>query len=98
MAKRASRAATAQETLRILLSGSYTAPGGQSVSIAEALAAARDGSVLYTPRRLKAVVAEVEVRLRERRGEPAAVLEVVNETTLRGARRLLAEGCTRVVA
>jgi uncharacterized protein (TIGR02452 family) len=97
MAKRASRAATAQETLRIQLSGGYTGPAGQAVSIAEALASARDGSVLYTPRRLKAVVAEVEGRLRERGGGPTAV-EVVNEPTLRAARRLLAEGCPRVVA
>src|SRR5262245_59990557 len=83
MAKRASRAATAQETLRIQLSGGYTGPGGQAVSIAEALSSARDGSVLYTPRRLKAVVAEVAGRQRERGGGPATVLEVVNEPTLR---------------
>jgi uncharacterized protein (TIGR02452 family) len=99
MAKRATRAATAQETLRILEEGGYTSPAGRRVSVAGELAAARSGSVLYTPQKLGRLVTEAAGRLGEPVGGLSTTFEVVNETTLHAARRLRGEGSgARVLA
>ena len=99
MSKRSTRAAIAQETLSILDRGHYSVPGGRQVSIADELGAARTGSVLYTPDQLEIVVKDVLVTLQHRADSTGTTFEVVNETTLNAARRLLSEeGSGRVLA
>ena len=71
------------EALAIGERGAYTSPAGTAVSVAELIAAARAGTVSYPPgQALPAGDA--------RRWETA--VEVVNETTLSAARRLLDDG------
>ncbi|NKZ04432.1 poly(ADP-ribose) glycohydrolase domain-containing protein [Actinomadura latina] len=50
------RRTTAQETVAILERGSYTAPSGRAVSIADGLARAVEGTVLYRPDELDALL------------------------------------------
>ena len=92
MANRTRRAQVARETLAILEAGGYTAPSGREVSIRAGLAAARSGSVLYAPARFEEVSRRRDQVLRGLDGRPPAAFEVVNETTLRAARRLLRDG------
>ncbi|MCB9751872.1 MAG: TIGR02452 family protein [Myxococcales bacterium] len=83
------RAAIARETLEILERGGYAAPGGDVVSIAAELDAARAGARHYRPEELSALRERVTARLRAagpRR--PATRFEVTGETTLAAARRL----------
>jgi uncharacterized protein (TIGR02452 family) len=91
MSKRSTRAATAEETVRILERGHYTSPAGKSVRIAAELDASRDGSLLYTPHDLAGVVGESARVLRGSSSPHTTVFEAVNETTLHAARRLLEE-------
>jgi uncharacterized protein (TIGR02452 family) len=74
---------TAQETVAIMERGGYTAPSGRTVSIADDLARAVEGTVLYRPGELDALLA----------GPPGGEavrtrVEVTGETTLAAARRL----------
>jgi uncharacterized protein (TIGR02452 family) len=92
MAKRKQRAETARETLAILERGGYTGPAGTEVSIKDDLESARSGSVLYAPADFGAVFRERDRLLGERGGRPPVSFEVVNETTLQAARRLVGEG------
>ncbi|TDC58376.1 TIGR02452 family protein [Actinomadura sp. KC345] len=80
------RRMTAQETVEILGRGDYPAPSGRTVSIAESLARAVQGTILYRPdeldellRRLPAATRGAETRI-----------EVTGETTLAAAHRLCA--------
>ena len=99
MAKRAQRAETAQETLAILDRGGYTSPAGRAVAIQADLDSARSRSVLYRPGDFDEVLRRRDRLLAERAGRPPAIFEVVNETTLAAARRLVAaEPGTRVLA
>jgi uncharacterized protein (TIGR02452 family) len=71
------------ETLRILHKGSYTPPSGRTVNIAGALVAAQSATVSYPP----------DAHL----PDPVACghetkIEVVNETTLEAAARLVSQG------
>lgn len=91
MSKRSTRAAIAEETLSILDRGHYTIPNGGQVSIADQLEAARTGSVLYEPDQLDKVVNNAVVTLQARTHSSVTTFEVVNETTLSAARRLLKE-------
>jgi uncharacterized protein (TIGR02452 family) len=91
MAKRATRAQVAQETVSILERGHYLTPAGQQVSIRDALASAKARSVLYTPDEFTVVFSRRDQRFKDRGVRPAVDFEVVNETTLHAARRLLQE-------
>jgi len=85
---REARAALAEDTLRILSSGGYTAPSGREVSIAEPLDKAMDGTRTLTPAdgpRLPA----------DRPYNTATTL--ANETTLEAGRRLVDEGLDLVI-
>ncbi|QKW37718.1 TIGR02452 family protein [Actinomadura sp. NAK00032] len=81
------RRMTAQETVAILERGDYTAPSGRTVPIADGLARAVEGTVLYRPQELDALLA----RLPEG-GTEATRIEVTGETTLAAARRLCGGG------
>jgi uncharacterized protein (TIGR02452 family) len=98
MSKRTTRAQIAQETLTILASGQYVGPGGETVDLQSDLASAQAGSVLYRPGDFKRVFPRRDEILRERGDAPPTEFQVVNETTLHAARRLLDEGSTRVLA
>ncbi|TYK46118.1 TIGR02452 family protein [Actinomadura decatromicini] len=78
----------AQETVSIIERGGYASPSGRTVPIADALAEAVRGTVLYRPdelddllRRLPAADPGTETRI-----------EVTGETTLAAAHRLRAQG------
>ena len=71
----------AQETLAILERGFYKAPSGRSISVAEALQAAIDGSVLYRPDAFPNPMPP-------QAGPFTTCVEVTGETTLEAAERL----------
>src|SRR5262245_43070690 len=98
MAKRTTRAQVAQETLRIHERGDYLSPTGRHVSIRDALASAQARSILYTPDHFGEVSARGDRLLRDAGARPAVSIEVVNETTLHVARRLVREGGRSVLA
>lgn len=89
--------AVAKETLEIVERGAYEAPSGRRVELAEALARAVRGTVLYRPETLERLVA---MRAAAAVGAGAApCVEVTPESTAEAARRLVeAEGEARVVA
>lgn len=79
-----SQAATlGRETKRILEAGRYTAPSGRTVEIADDVRRAVEGTLPYPPD---------EPVPRPRFSPVATRFEVVNETTLDAARRLVADG------
>ena len=86
---RNARKAAAEETLHIIESGSYIAPRGTTNDIAAAVRECREATRLLTPEALSAL--EHEVLARPSPGYTTQI-EVVNETTLVGVRRLVAEG------
>lgn len=87
MANRDERARIAAETVTITRTGTYRAPSGRTVSIADSVRAAVEASVLFTPREAAGLPARAEAMLaaRDRRATPFAVR---NETTFAAARRL----------
>lgn len=88
----------AQQTLAILDRGSYVTPSGQTVSLGDAVERAVAGTRTYPPAELVALLERTaaEPSLTPQPGAPT--VEVTEETTAAGARRLLAEGAGRVVA
>ncbi|WP_346044115.1 TIGR02452 family protein [Actinomadura chokoriensis] len=81
------RRMTAQETVAVLERGGYTAPSGRTVSIAGGLARAVEGTVLYRPDDLDALLEHPPA------GAGADTrIEVTGETTLAAARRLCGGG------
>ena len=81
--KRSTRAAMAQETVRICEVGSYTAPDGRKVEIGQTLRRATEGSELCS--------SDSELASVHSRGE-AARIEVTRETTIAASRRLAMAG------
>ncbi|QFG20849.1 TIGR02452 family protein [Actinomadura sp. WMMB 499] len=82
------RRSVARETIAIIERGEYTAPSGRTVPVAESIARARRGTVLYRPEELDALLRTVA-------DGPAGAgtrIEVTGETTLAAARRLAAPG------
>jgi hypothetical protein len=57
--KRSTRVAIAQETVAIVERGSYVAPSGRTVDIADAVRACLDGTRHFTPEDLKRLRKEV---------------------------------------
>lgn len=80
---RSQAAALGRETKRILELGHYTAPSGRTVDIADDVRRAVEATLPYPPD---------EPVPRPRFSPVATRFEVVNETTLDAARRLVAEG------
>ena len=74
------RATTAKHTLAICETGDYLAPSGRRVSIAEKLAKAKAGTVLYSPEN-PPVARQPTIRRTTR-------FEVRNETTFQALQRL----------
>ncbi|MBA2947046.1 TIGR02452 family protein [Streptomyces himalayensis] len=72
----------AQHTEEIVAAGSYIGPAGREVSIAAAVAAARDGTRIYGPGPVPMDPAVVTVTA------PTTVIEVTGESSLEAARRL----------
>ncbi|MCD7445133.1 TIGR02452 family protein [Streptomyces lincolnensis] len=68
----------AHETERIVAAGSYRAPDGREVSLAEAVAVARDGTRMYGPGPVDVAPSAAE----------ATLIEVTGESSLEAARRL----------
>lgn len=85
---RDARKAAAEETLRIIERGSYVAPRGATIVVADAIRECREATRLYTPDDLSSL--ERDVLARPSPGF-ATRIEVVNETALTGVRRLVAE-------
>lgn len=75
----------AQETLAICERGTYTSPTGERLSIEAAMAAARAGTTLYTPRRLRDLLYAPPLPSSE---VAAASIELRPETSMEAARRL----------
>jgi uncharacterized protein (TIGR02452 family) len=98
MAKRTTRAQIAQETLTILEEGAYLHPGGGRIALRDDLASARSRSLPYSPEQFANVSEQRDLLLRDRTRAPVT-FEVVNETTLHAARRLVeGEPGARVLA
>ena len=91
---RSDRATQARQTVRILEDGSYVLPDGQTVALAQDIKRCVDNTRLLTPGELTALAGTLSMP------EPTSscVIEVENETTLAGIRRLLAEGAAPVAA
>ncbi|MEU3885177.1 TIGR02452 family protein [Streptomyces sp. NPDC029041] len=71
----------ARETEQIVAAGSYRAPGGREISIAEELRAAREGTRLYGPDPVPLPADRVT-------GGRTTLIEVTGESSLAAARRL----------
>lgn len=98
MSKRTTRAQIAQQTLSILEEGAYLHPSGGRIPLRDELASARSRSILYSPDDFHEVFQQRDQLLRDRPSS-AVAFEVVNETTLSAARRLVAaEPGARVLA
>ena len=85
-----------REALNIIRAGQHEAPSGRTVEIDDLVQAAVAGTTSYPP---ESPVPDPREPGRDPAGEITAetVVEIVNETTLSGSRRLLEEG-VRVVA
>jgi uncharacterized protein (TIGR02452 family) len=99
VAKRTTRAQTAQETLTILQQGRYTSQGGKPVHLRDELNSALARSALFTPEQLEKLLQTSHPLPQDPGAEsPPTAFEVVNETTLHAAHRLHREGVGRVLA
>lgn len=96
MASRNERARIAAETITIIEAGTYVAPSGRRVDVADAVAQARAASVLITPAERESLRSTAE-RLLSGRSQPT-VFEVTNETTFSAARRLAAVDASNRIA
>src|SRR5262249_32577201 len=85
----------AKETVQIVERGSYTSPSSRTIDIAESVRTCLDGTRYFSPEDLERLRQEVLARPAEPR---VPAIEVVNETTLAGIARLLAEGPAPVAA
>jgi uncharacterized protein (TIGR02452 family) len=89
VSKRTTRAQNAQKTLNILEAGHYRHPDGRRVGLGDELASARSRSVLYRPADFEDLFLRREQLLQDRSDQPPVAFEVINETTLHAAQRLL---------
>ncbi len=95
MARRSEEARIARETVSILQLGTYRTETGRTVNLRPLLEQARHGSRLYRPEDFATLSAPCTERLRARAFRTE--FEVVNETTLAAAERLLRREDTRRV-
>jgi uncharacterized protein (TIGR02452 family) len=92
---RSARMEMGKQTVEIVERGSYTSPRGRAVDIAREVRACLDGTRFFSPEALEQLRQETLARPAE--GFDTA-FEVVNETTLAGIARLLADGGGPVAA
>jgi uncharacterized protein (TIGR02452 family) len=85
----------AKQTVAIVECGSYQSAGGRTIDIAASVRACLDGTRFFRPDELERLRHEVLARPAE--GRPTT-FEVVNETTLAGTARVLADGNGPVAA
>src|SRR5262245_26870363 len=85
----------AKQTVEIAGRGTYTSAGGRHVDIASAVRNCLAATRLFSPSEVKRLRSEV---LANSAGGFASACEVVNETTLSGITRLLADGSAPVAA
>ena len=83
------RVAQAEETVEIVRRGGYTAPGGHAIDLRPDLQKCLANTRFYRPDELEHLRQQV---LAEPAAGPATVIEVVNDTTLAGIARLVADG------
>lgn len=93
--KRATRQELARQTVEIVERGSYQAPDGRLVDLSGAIRDCLAATRYLPPEELERLRQE---HLARPTGGPDAAIEVVNETTLAGAARLLGEGAGSVAA
>ena len=97
MANRGERAKIAAETVAITTSGTYAAPSGRSVSVADSVRAAVESSELFTPGEAAKLPERARQTLSSR--SFATRFDVRNQTTFAAARRLVERyGADRVAA
>lgn len=84
MTSRKTRVDIARQTVNILERGEYSLPDGATVSIADRLKAAQDGTVLYEPADFAGIFAQIDAP----RGELATAFHIENSTTFAAAKRL----------
>jgi uncharacterized protein (TIGR02452 family) len=92
---RPARAAIARQTVEIVQRGSYALPDGRTIDIGPAVQACLDGTRFFAPEDLERLRQDV---LSRPAAGAATRFEVVNETTLGGIARVLAEGGGPVAA
>jgi uncharacterized protein (TIGR02452 family) len=85
----------ARETVAIVERGSYRSAGGRVIDIARAVRECLDATRFFPPEELERLRQEVQARPAE---GFATAFEVVNETTLAGVARVLADGKGSVAA
>jgi uncharacterized protein (TIGR02452 family) len=93
--KRSTRLQLARQTVQIIGQGSYTSAGGRVIDIAQSVRACLDATQFFPPQELQRLRQEVLA------GPPGGLMtdyEVVNETTLAGIARVLADGNGPVAA
>ena len=93
--KRSTRMELAKQTVEIVERGSYQSAGGRVIDIAAAVRACLDATRFFPPDELERLRQEVLARPAE---GLATTFEVVNETTLAGIARVLADGQGPVAA
>lgn len=93
--KRSTRAALARQTVEIVERGSYRSPSGRDIDITQHVRACRGATRFFSPEALERLRQELLARPAE---VSATAFEVVNETTLAGVARVLAEGGGSVAA
>jgi uncharacterized protein (TIGR02452 family) len=93
--KRSTRKELAEQTVQIVERGSYQSATGRVIDIAASVRACLDGTQFFTPEKLEELRQDVLGRPTE---EFATSFEVVNETTLAGINRVLADGKGPVAA
>lgn len=94
---RSNRATLGEQTVRILEEGCYVRPEGHTVALAPDIKRCVEGTRLFTPEELAALMAAQSVS-QAPQGNVPCVIEVENETTLAGIRRLLADESSPVAA
>jgi uncharacterized protein (TIGR02452 family) len=90
MANREERARLAAETAAITRSGTYVAPSGRTVSIADSAKASADASTLFTPSEATGLRSRADAIIAARESR-RTTFSVRNEGTFTAARRLGAE-------
>jgi uncharacterized protein (TIGR02452 family) len=93
--KRAARKEIAQQTVEIVKRGTYQSASGRTVEIGPAVQRCLDATRYYLPEDIERLRQQVVSRPAD---QHVAQIEVVNETTLQGIARLLADGGGPVAA
>ena len=78
----------AEQTLQIVEQGGYQTAGGNTLSIEQELRSCIENTKFYLPEALDAIIAEAP----SNQGQLSGEIEVANETTLQGAKRLVDSG------